>query len=121
MNNFERGMDPKKVLGIGRNIYIQDLHDKFLEELKDMFSALVVSDTYLYKIEEDGYMEFGLDCYSENRMNELEKKIRSLIYRKYRKKLMVVDDNYWDKFYMDDTMPDESPLFNEECIFVKFL
>jgi hypothetical protein len=119
--NFERGKSPQVAMGIGRNIYIQDLHDEFMKEVKRSFSSLVSSDTYLYKIEEDGYMEFGLDYYSENGMNVLEKKIRSLIYRKYRKKLMIVDDKYWEKFYTEDNMPEESPFYNEESIFVKFL
>jgi hypothetical protein len=120
MNTFERGKELKQILGIGRNIFIQNLYDRFFKELKKICPHLLSCDTLL-KFEENGYMEFRLECYTERGMNALDRGIRSLIYQKYRKKLIVIDDNYWDKFYTDDNMPEESIFYNEESIFVKFL
>ena len=118
MNKFERGIDPKQALGIGRNIFIQNIYDEFHREIKKIFPPL---HNIFFKSDEGGYIQFDLGFYTELGMNELDKRIRSLIYRKYRKKLIVVDDNYWDKFYTEDNMPEDSVFYNEESIFVKFL
>jgi hypothetical protein len=121
MNKFERGIDPKEALNIGRSQYVKQISDQFLKDLKKRFPDLLYDFINIFKTEENGYIEFDLGIFSTAGMNSLSDHIDKLIYRKYRKKLVVVDDNYWENIVGVKNMPEESSFYNEESIFVKVI
>jgi GNAT superfamily N-acetyltransferase len=117
--DFERGIEPKKAMGIGLESYSKKLFNAFFSDLsKEPFFPDLISASI--KDDEGYYIHIPLDGYSETGMNNLEKQVRKLIRMKYKGKLAVIDDNFLEKLYVED-WPDESPFFNEEDLLIKIL
>jgi len=117
--DFERGKDPKKSMGIGREFYSKEIYDQFIKDLKIAFPDL--QTTFLKEDPVEGYyIELPLDPYSEEGMNLLDRITRKVIREKYKGKLVFVTENFLEKYYKGE-FPDESPFYGEEDLMIKIL
>ena len=119
MNDFERGKDPKEAMNIGKIPKIKRLYEKFQGHLKAAWPDLYLMGMTLNTAEE--YIEFNLDYYSEQEMNMLDEKIWNVIRIIYNGRLVIVDNYYWTHYIGVENMPDDSPFYDEESIYVKIL
>ena len=119
--DFERGIDPKKAMGIGRIHYAEDLFFRFKKDLEENWLSL---QSIHFEEEEDFYIEIPLDAYSDYAMNNLELTVKKLIREKYRGKLAIIDENFLNSYFnkkFGDEWPDEHPFYIEEAIMIKIL
>ncbi len=115
---FERGIDPKEAMEIGRIQYVENISKDFLHNLRRFWFTDLYSPGAKINAEE-GYMSFDLDPYSNQGMEALQLAIERGI-NNYQGKLRFVDDDFLEDLYGDE-WPEESPFYDEECIYVKIL
>jgi len=122
MNDFERNIDPKEAMDIGRKPMAKELFQEFKHSLKNEFQDLYMPGIHLHfdPLPEGEYISIDLDPYSNQGMDYLQKVIENLIHTPFHKRLVFVDDEYLEKLYGEE-WPEESPFYDEECIYIKIL
>lgn len=119
MNEFERGQDPKKVLGLGRAQYCKNIYSEFMPKVRKKFVDVLWDYSVLNT--EEGFIAFELDAYTENGMYYLQLALERLCKKKkWKDRMAFVDDDFMTSLW-GENWPDEHPFYNEECIFVKIL
>ena len=105
--SFERGGDPKEILGIGsKEKIIKDFENKLRDEFPDL------QDFEWHK--KENFIELSLDYYSETGMNNLDYAVKKVIRNYFKPVLKYVGENLRDKLGMED-------YWHEESIFVKIM
>jgi len=122
MNNFERHIDPKEAMDIGRKPMSKELFEWFKYELKNVFPDLYFPGIKLHlaSLPEGEYISIDLDPYSNQGMDYLQNVIENLMKTPFHNRLVFVVDEYLEKLYGKE-WPEESPFYDEERIYIKIL